>query len=263
MKTLNEIITYIESTTGHSLNNDEYITFGKQDIKLTGVTVTWMVTPESIKSAADMGHNCIIHHEALTYPHPGFSAGHGKEPKNWQINTQRKKLLAKHGITAIRIHGSADEICIYNAFAEQLVLGKSIADDGSGVYSRKVFNSPVPTFGELIERVKKKMGMSAVRTTKHNANRPVNRIGLPWGGLGLGMNVSYMQKLVDIGVDTFICGEADNFGIRFADEQGIAVIETSHEISETAGLQILTEKLRTALELDVQYVHIPCVWEMR
>ncbi len=263
MTTPNDIIKFVEDATGHPLNGDEYITFDAQDAKLTGVAVTWLASPESIQAAADAGHNCIVHHEALAYPYPGFAAGNKEQYENWPINTQRKNLLAKHGITAIRIHGSADEICIYDAFAEQLGLGKSIADDGSGDYSHKVFASPVATFGELIEHVKNSMAMSAVRATRCNSDRPVERIGLPWGGLGLFVNVEYMQTLVDIGVDTFICGETDNYALRFADEQGIAVIETSHEISEAAGLQIFAEKLKLALEIDVQYIDTPCVWEMR
>lgn len=263
MATPNDIIKFVEMSNGHPLNEDEYVTFGPKDIELSGVTVTWMATPDSIKAAADAGHNCIIHHETLTYPYPCFATGDEQEYKNWPINIRRKNLLAKYGITTIRIHGSLDEICIYNVFAEQLCLKKPIADDGSDIYFHKIFASPVTTFGMLVEHVKRVTGMSTVRTTKHNFDHPVRRIGLPWGGMGLFVNIEYLQKLVDIGVDTLICGETDNYGLRFADEQGIAVIETSHEISENAGLEFFAEKLRSVLEIDVQYVNTPCVWEMR
>ncbi|OHB58778.1 MAG: hypothetical protein A2Y12_00045 [Planctomycetes bacterium GWF2_42_9] len=258
-----DIIKFVENSSGHPLNKDEYITFGSQDIEITGITVTWMATSKLIKSVADAGHNCIVHHEALTYPYPDFVNGNEHEYTNWPINTQRKKLLTKHGITTIRIHGSADEIYIYNAFAKQLNLITPIADDGTNIYCHKVFASPVSTFGELIEYVKTTTGMSAMRTTRHPSNRPVKRIGLPWGGMGLFINVGYMQKLLDIGVDTFICGETDNYGFRFAEEQGIAVIETSHEISEAVGLRNFAEKLKEFLKINVQYSDIPCVWEMR
>ena len=110
MKTPNDIIRFVEKTNGHALNKDEYITFGVQDIELTGVTVTWMATPESITAAADAGHNCIVHHEALILHPPGFVSGQEQEYRNWTVNTQRKNLLAEHGMTAIRIHGSADEM---------------------------------------------------------------------------------------------------------------------------------------------------------
>jgi len=131
-----------------------------------------------------VGHNCIIHHEALTYPYPGFAAGDEQEYKHWPINTQRKNLLTEYGITAIRIHGSADEICIYDAFAEQLGLIKPIADNGSDIYSHKIFASPVPTFCECLRHEKKVICTSAYRSTVSSPHRPVRRNGLPWGGLG-------------------------------------------------------------------------------
>ena len=88
----------------------------------------------------------------------------------------------------------------------------------------------------------------------------VSRIGLPWGGLGLFVNVGYQQALVEQGCDLFIAGESDNYGFRFAQECGIPMIETSHEILResrscslhrhtgggvpTSGFPLLRESLR-------------------
>jgi len=261
MPTPRDIITFVENTTGHILDEDEYITFGNRQVELTGVTVAWMVTPESIMAAVDAGHNCIVHHEALTYPYPGFGGGQEREYLSWPINIRRLGLLAKHGITTIRIHFSVDEISIYNAFAEQLCLGYPIVDDKNGKFS-KIFLSPVQNFGELIKHVKKSVNMPFVRTSKHDSKRQVRRIGLPWGGLGLFVNVGYVQTLIDLGVDTLICGETDNYGFRFAVESGIAVIETSHEISETKGLKKFSDQLRDELIIDVQLVDVSCIWQV-
>ena len=262
MVTPRDIITYVEKRTGHPLNADEGVIVDSHDLELKGVSVVWIASPGAIRRAAESGHNCIIHHEALTYPCPGFG-DETEDSQKWPTNKQRLDLLKKYRITALRIHGSADEICIFDRFADQLMLGKPITDDGSGHYSHKVFSSPVPTFGGLIDHVKKTLRMEALRVTRHPAGRPVNRIGLPWGGLGLFVNVHYVQRLIEIGVDTLICGETDNYGFRFVDELDIAVIETSHEVSESEGLREFAAVLNAVFDVDVRFADTPCGWEVR
>jgi putative NIF3 family GTP cyclohydrolase 1 type 2 len=262
--TSQDLIRFVESRTGHPLNEDEGIAFGRRVGELTGVTVTWMVNPETIAAAAAAGHNCIVHHEALTYPYPYFTHERERHYLSWPTNMQRLALLAQHGLTAIRMHASLDEIYIFGAFAEQLGLGEFVADDGTGKYPwHRVYESPVATFGELIEHVKEAVGMPALRCTHHPLDRPVKRLGLPWGGLGLFVNVHYVQGLIDLGIDTLICGESDNYGFRFPAELDIAVIETSHEVSEVRGLQQFVEALRGELGIDARFAPTPCIWTIR
>ncbi|NOY75007.1 MAG: hypothetical protein GXP32_04360 [Kiritimatiellaeota bacterium] len=66
-----------------------------------------------------------------------------------------------------------------------------------------------------------------------------SRVGLPWGGLGLFVNVAYQQFLFEHGCDVFIAGESDNMGFRFAEECGIPMIETSHEVNKKRKLILL------------------------
>jgi putative NIF3 family GTP cyclohydrolase 1 type 2 len=259
-----DILQFVECKTGHQIHPDEDITFGARTANLTGVTVAWTVNPDTIAAAAAKGHNCIVHHEALTYPYPAFTSGKERHYLSWPINVQRLSLLARHDMTSIRLHGSLDELYIFDAFARQLRLQEHVDGNESNEYPpQRIYSSPVDTFGELVEHVKATMGMSALRTTLHERDRPVERIGLPWGGVGLFVNVNYAQSLFDLGVDTLICGETDNYGFRFADELGIAVIETSHEVSEEEGLREFAEELRDALNIDVRPAHTECVWRVR
>ncbi|MBN1553376.1 MAG: Nif3-like dinuclear metal center hexameric protein [Phycisphaerae bacterium] len=261
MTTPSDIIKVIETWSGRPLNGDEYVTFGSRTAAVRGITVAWTVTPRVIAAAAKAGHNCIVHHESLLYPYPAFTAGHERAYLSWPTNVQRLRLLSKQEMTTIRIHGTADELRIFDAFAAQLGLGQPVADDGAGRYWAKVFASPVATFGELLEHVKRAVGMKALRVTREESGRPVKRIALPWGGVGLFVNVGNVQDMLNLGVDTLICGETDNYGFRFAEEVGVAVIETSHEVSEAEGLKQFAERLNDALDVEVRYVDVPCVWE--
>ena len=90
----------------------------------------------------------------------------------------------------------------------------------------------------------------------------VSRVGLPWGGLGLFINVGYQQRLVVQDCDVFIAGEADNYGFRFAVECGIPMIETSHEISENPGLSHFTRMLSEQFpSVEFSFYENSCVWD--
>jgi len=254
-----DILRYVERRTGHAMNADEGVSFGPADVALTGATVAWAPSPEAIEAAARAGHNCLVHHENLTWPYPGIPSRCEPAELAWASNARRLDLLRRHGLTAVRVHGSADELTIFGAFIDQLGLREAKA--GSG-YSRKVFESPESTFGRLIEHVKQRVGMAGLRVSSHAADHPVRVIGVPWGGLGLFVNVSYVEQLIEMGANALICGESDNLGFRFATELDIPVIETSHEVSEARGLEILAGQLGRDLGIDCRYAPLPCVWRM-
>jgi putative NIF3 family GTP cyclohydrolase 1 type 2 len=116
----------------------------------------------------------------------------------------------------------------------------------------------------LIERVKSCVGLERLRVARPDGQqRPIRRIGLTWGGMGLFVNVAFQQELLEQGCDLFIAGEADSYAFRFATEAGVAVIETSHEASEQAGLRRFTEMLQAAFA-DVRFVfeEMPTAWEI-
>ena len=71
-------------------------------------------------------------------------------------------------------------------------------------------------------------------------DRTVRRVGLPWGGLGLFVNVGYQQWVLENGCDVLIAGESDSYGFRFSGECGVPMIETSHEASEVPGMRHFT-----------------------
>lgn len=106
--------------------------------------------------------------------------------------------------------------------------------------------------------------MSGIRVANAgNQKHKVKRVGLPWGGLGLFVNVGYQQQLIELGCDVFIAGEADNYGFRFAVESGVAMIETSHEVSENPGLATFTELLAQAFpKVTFRFHENDCIWRM-
>jgi putative NIF3 family GTP cyclohydrolase 1 type 2 len=247
--------------TGHSLNGDEGVHHGPADREISGVTVCWMASPAAIDAAGRQGHQLLIGHESLYYP---YNVVISEDPppgwQDWQTNRQRREGLEKWGLTFLRVHGSADEISIFDDFAERLGLGDPAYAEGFV----KVFEIEPCTLGQLVERVKAATGMPRLRASPAGSyDRVVHRVGLPWGGLGLFVNVGYQQELIEQGCDVFIAGESDNYGFRFAEECGIPMIETSHEISENPGLARFTGLLAAAFpDVEFRFFENPVVWEM-
>ena len=136
---------------------------------------------------------------------------------------------------------SLDYLCIFDDFARLLELGEPIVDLPGLV---RVYDGKGLTYGHYISRVKRIFQMDFIRASVCDLSKPIERIGLPWGGLGLSNNARYMQKLVEQKCDLFIAGEVDDYGMQFAKDSGVAMIETGHEISENPGLIHFTEMLK-------------------
>ena len=261
MTTVPDIIAHVEGLTGHPLHRDEGVHHGTADRPVRAATVSWMATPGAIHAAGTAGSELLIVHESLYFPYD-VVISHDPPPgwQEWRVNRQRRELLERHDLTCLRIHGSADEICILDTFAALLGLGEPVHIDGFV----KVYEIPPLSLGALMQRVKKALGMTHLRLgAPWDAERLVHRVGLPWGGLGLFVNVAYQQQLVAQGCDVFIAGETDNYGFRFAAECDIPMIETSHELSENPGLRRFTEMLSSAFPgVTFRFHEDECIWHV-
>jgi putative NIF3 family GTP cyclohydrolase 1 type 2 len=261
MTTINEIIDLVQTTTGHPLNRDEGIQFGTQDRSVQRVTVSWMATPEAIQSAGTAGHELLIAHESVYYPYDVLNIQNPPPDwREWKVNKQRTELLDKYDLSCLRLHGSVDEICIFDVFAHQLKLGTPVHTAGL----IKVFEIPACSLRILIQRVKENLEMDSLRIAGiQDLDQKVSRIGLPWGGLGLFVNVGYQQQLIELNCDVFIAGESDSYGFRFAAEAGIPMIETGHEISENPGLRQFTQFLTQHFpSVDFTFYEVPSIWRI-
>jgi putative NIF3 family GTP cyclohydrolase 1 type 2 len=262
MTTSTDIIRYVEAQTGHPLNPDEGIQHGDGERTVRSATMAWMATPDAIQAAASAGDDLLIVHESLYYPYDVIHAANPPADwREWSVNRQRWAALEQHGLTLLRLHGSVDELCIFDTFAELLGLGPAVFVEGLV----KVYEIlPCPLYA-LVERVKDRMGMPHLRiAAAGELGRMVSRVGLPWGGLGLFVNVGYQQRLIAQGCDVFIAGESDNYGFRFAAECGIPMIETSHEVSENPGLRRFTAMLGEEFpRVPFRFYENECVWQMK
>jgi putative NIF3 family GTP cyclohydrolase 1 type 2 len=234
-----DIKTYLQGFYG-TLHLDEGLLYGQPNARVSKLMVCWMATVEALQYAIQNGVDTIIAHEALYYPKDALSAGNVPEFMSWRINLNRVALLEQGQMALLRCHGTLDSYCVFDDFAALLGLGEPVVKEPNLV---QVYDGAGKTFADYLSRVKSLFSLDHVRHTKTDPGRVIQRIGLPWGGLGLSNNARYMQSLVDQQCDLFIAGELDNYGIRFAVDSGIAMIETGHEISENPGLRHFAQTL--------------------
>jgi len=259
MTTAADIVKVVADSVGHPPNSDEGIQHGSAGTEVRRLVVCWMAAVEAIEHAGRIGAEFLIGHESLYYPYNAVNRPDAPPGwQDWPVNRARREALERHGLTFARMHGSVDELCIFDVFAEKLGLGEPAAADGLA----KVYDVEPCTLGELVDRVKECMGMAPLRVSAPNGlGQRVSRIGLPWGGLGLWTNVGYQEKLLEMGCDALVAGEACSYGFRFSAECGVPMIETSHEDSENPGLrrfcQILSERFP---DLDVRFYELPRPW---
>ena len=251
----------MKTQAGQDLRHDEGVWHGSIDHETKSATVVWKATPDAIRAAGEAGHDLIIAHESLYSPYDVLA--NPNPPKGWQewkTNRQRRELLEKYDLTLLRLHGSIDKLCIFDDFAERLELGEAVFVDDLV----KVYEIPPCPLHKLVQRVKKQMNMPALRVADAgDMNQLVSRVGLPWGGVGLLMNVGYQNSLIEQNCNVFIAGETDNYGFRFAAECGIPMIETSHELSENPGFEHFTEILtKTFPSTDFHFYENKCIWQI-
>lgn len=261
MVTAQTIIAYVEELSGHPLNRDEGIQHGTLDREVKRILLCWMATVDALAYAGKGEYDLVLTHESLYYPYDA-AVRQDNPPgwENWRTNRQRREMLEAYDLILLRVHGSLDEICIYDDFAKLLGLGEPVEAVGLA----KVYESAPCTLSELVTRVKERTGMPAVRVScPKGMGQTVHRVGLPWGGLGLFVNVRYQQQLIEMGCDVFIAGESDDYGFRFSAECGIPMIETGHEISENPGLRHFAQMLGERFaELDAVYYDCKPIWRM-
>ncbi len=208
--------------------SDEGFKFGDPDLEVSGVLVCWMATAAALRQAISERCNLVICHETLFYP----QSEPIDEERCWLTNRLRMQLMHEGRITVYRAHSKLDELCIFDEVVRALGLSEVHAGDG---YSR-VFSIPPTTVAALAEGAKRATAMPAVRITG-DPQRTVTRVGLPWGGMGLFVNIGFMQAIVQNGAEVGICGETDEYAMRFAEDAGMALIETSHAACENLGLR--------------------------
>ena len=251
--TARELAAYIEGLSP-GRGAEEGFRFGAPDVAVAGVLVTWMATLLAIAAAATAGCNFLLAHEALLYPYKFAD----DRCLSWPVNAARLAALARHGLVLYRAHGMLDRHCILDDFRRQLGLPEPVVSEGC----IRICEIEPATVADLARRTKAAVGLANVRVCG-DPQRVVRRVGLPWGGLGLSVNVGFVEQLREHHPDVLIAGESDEYAMHFCRDAGMALIETSHVASENEGLRHFAAELQARFaDLKVVFYDAGVPWQM-
>lgn len=238
-----ELSSYLSTLTGQ-LNREEGVQYGPGDTKIHRLHVSWMPTVDSIRHAVASQANCMLIHESLWQPYPGIRGEPPADYLSWPPNRLRQELLDKGRITVFRLHSTLDRYCIFAEFARALHLTSPAICDDAGV---RIYDVEPTPLCQIARQVKYALRLDSLRVACGDLDRTVRRIALAPGGCALFVNVSFQAQLMRHDPDLIIAGETDTYGMHFALDAGVAMIETGHEVSETPGIRHFVEKLKNDL----------------
>ncbi len=249
-----DVVNYLEKFGPGG--SEEILLFGDIRQEVRGIAVCWMPTLEVISKAASMGCNLIICHENLTFPYNFYIFGqHLEKTLAWKANMERIKLLAVNNMSVIRAHAKLDKAYNIDWFREAMEL-KTVEDQNS---RGSIVAIQETTLKELALHIKEKIGLNCIRVTGPMDAR-IRKVGIAVGGLGISVNMGFLQRLVDESVDVILTGEADEESLRFAEDSGVCFIETSHIVCESIGLAKFAEDLKRDfpdVKVEMVYAGIP------
>lgn len=215
-----------------------------------------MATLEALEAAAARGCNLVICHEQLHYPYD-FQSPPLHDALTWRVNRMRFSALANHGLTVYRAHGQADRFSIVDDFGDLIGMPAPAVNQGLC----RIYEIAPTTVGELAEQVKARMGLGHLRVSGDLA-ATVRRVGSAIGGLGLSLNVGFINALLDYGADVLVAGECDEYAFRYTEDAGVPMIETAHSVSENPGLATFARAIGAQFPgLPVVAHTVPCPWQ--
>ncbi len=96
---------------------------------------------------------------------------------------------------------------------------------------------------KLALEVKRRLNLENVRLTGGREHK-VKRIGLAWSGLGLSLNIGFVETLLSYKPHVLIAGEMDEYPECYVLNAGVDMIEVGHSVSENIGLRRFSKILK-------------------
>jgi putative NIF3 family GTP cyclohydrolase 1 type 2 len=171
------------------------------------------------------------------------------------INLKKKQLLIENNICIYTAHSNWDlqeQVGNQPTFAKVLGLTKEIKRDiAVGVYQIQPM-----TFSDLIYKVKTAIGLKHMRV-QGDRNKLIKTVAVGFGGMGYAVDAILANH-----ADAGIFGELGEFSFIAASEANVAIIETTHLVSESIGFHSVVDVLKERLpEMKIEFLEVPFSYE--
>jgi len=219
---------------------------GNQEVERLATAVS--VSAELFTQAADWGAHAVLVHHGLLW--------RGDDPQRVTGSfRQRLRLLFENDLNLIAYHLPLDR---HPAHGNAAVLARELGLEqlepfgsfgGVLIGTAGVFPEPVPA-EELFVRVRKACGQES--QIFPGGPERVASVGIVTGGAP-----TAFDEAVAAGLDAFITGEAREWVLHRATEDGVHFLAAGHYATERFGVRSLGEFLAKRFDLEVQFFDLP------
>jgi len=229
--------------------------FGDPDVDVTGVGVAWFLSMEVIEEAIRQNLNLLLIHEPSLFYDNNSPWHTSLLPETNPVNLKKKRLLIEHNICVYTAHSNWDlqkSVGMQPTFAKALGLTDEIKRDVAvGIYRIQPMS-----FSELIDQVKAAIGLQHMRV-QGDLNKVIETVAVGFGNMGF-VTDAILANHADAG----IFGELGEFSFIAAREAGIAIIETTHLVSESIGFSSVVEAIKEKLpDMKIEFLEIPFAYK--
>lgn len=245
MPTVKEITAWLASLCEDTYPEDGLLV-GDADMAVEGALLCWWANGAARRAALERGANLIVAHEAAFHESPNVDPG-CPLAETWKVNRDARAFYRDHSVAFVRSHRTLDAYCVPRVFAEHLGFPEPVVDEGhEGYHFTLAYDLDPQPFAGLVETLKARMGLAAVRTSACDPGKVVTRVGLGWGGVSNSRNLQYMEALRRHGVEVVLGGEIDEYAVEYYRDSDMEWIELGHYASEILGMEQAAQDLSAA-----------------
>ena len=229
--------------------------FGNPEIDVTGVGVAWYLAMEVIEQSIRQGLNLLLIHEPSLF-YDNNSPWHTcLLPETNPVNLKKKQLLIENSICVYTAHSNWDlqrHVGMQPTFAKALGLTEEIKRDVAvGIYRVQPMS-----FSDLIDKVKTATGLKHLRV-QGDRDKLITTVAVGFGNMGFVIDAILANQ-----ADAGIFGELGEFSFIAAREANIAVIETTHLVSESIGFRSVVDVMKEKLPgMKIEFLEVPFAYE--
>jgi len=111
-------------------------------------------------------------------------------------------------------------------------------------------------FSDLVDRVKSATGLRHMRV-QGNPDKVIKTVAVGFGNMGF-----VTDAIVANHADAGIFGELGEFSFIAARESGVAIIETTHLVSESIGFRSVVDVMKQRLpDMRIEFLEVPFAYE--
>ena len=229
--------------------------FGNPEIPVTGIGAAWYLAMEVIEQAIRRDLNLLLIHEPRLFYENNSPWHTCLLPETTPVNLKKKQLLIENGMCVYTAHSNWDlqqTVGMQPTFARALGLTEEIKRDAAvGVY--RVQTMP---FSALIDKVKAAIGLEHMRV-QGDPNKLITTVAVGFGNMGF-----VVDAILANHADAGIFGELGEFSFIAARESDVAIIETTHLVSESIGFHSVVGVMKEKLpDMRIEFLEVPFAYK--